>query len=132
MPLKEAAAMLPYKKAIIPFAKALRREMTPQERRLWHDFLRNHPVRFQRQKTILGYIVDFYAAKAKLAVEIDGGQHMTKEGAEYDAIRDEALQSLDIFTLRFSNAEIDKDFPIVCDKIDATLRKRPHHDQGLG
>ena len=43
---------LPYKKELIPFAKELRSNMTLQENRLWHCFLKNYPIRFQRQKVI--------------------------------------------------------------------------------
>ena len=50
---------LPYQKKLIPQSKTLRKEMTPQERHLWYDFLKNYPIRFQRQKTIGRWIVDF-------------------------------------------------------------------------
>ena len=62
-----------YNKENIPLAKTLRKNMTPWERKLWYDFLRNYPTRFQRQKTINNYVVDFYCAKAKLVIEVDGG-----------------------------------------------------------
>ncbi len=60
---------LPYQKKLIPQAKTLRKEMMPQERHLWYDFLKNYPIRFQRQKTIGRWIVDFYCHAAKLAIE---------------------------------------------------------------
>lgn len=69
--------MLPYRKENIPLAKALRRDMTPAERLLWYRFLRGYPVRFQRQKAIGDFIADFYCAKARLVVELDGSQHGT-------------------------------------------------------
>ena len=61
--------------------------MTPWERKLWFDFLRNYPVRFQRQKAIDNYIADFYCAKARLVIELDGGGHYSEEQAEKVAIR---------------------------------------------
>ena len=61
--------------------------MTPWERKRWFDFLRNYPVRFQRQKAIDNYIADFYCAKARLVIELDGGCHYSEEQAEKDAIR---------------------------------------------
>ena len=61
--------------------------MTPWERKLWFDFLRNYPVRFQRQKAIDNYIADFYCAKARLVIELDGGGHYSEEQAEKDASR---------------------------------------------
>jgi len=42
---------LPYNKNLIPFAKSLRKNATPQENHLWYDFLRSYTPRFQRQKT---------------------------------------------------------------------------------
>ena len=44
--------MKEYNKANIPLAKTLRKNMTPWERKLWYEFLRYYPVRFQRQKAI--------------------------------------------------------------------------------
>ena len=62
--------MKAYNRANIPLARVLRKDMTPWERHLWYDFLRGyHPVRFQRQKAIGNYIVDFYCAKACLVIE---------------------------------------------------------------
>ena len=74
--------MKDYNKENIPLAKALRKNMTPWERKLWHDFLRNYPIRFQRQKAIGNYIADFYCAKARLVVELGGGGHYTPEQAK--------------------------------------------------
>src|SRR5215207_3725346 len=72
-------------------AKALRREMTPAERRLWQQ-LRDHRLaglRFRRQQVVNGFIVDFYCHAAALVVEVDGSVH--SEQAEYDAERDRIL-----------------------------------------
>ena len=71
--------MKEYNKENIPLAKALRKNMTPWERKLWYDFLRTYPARFQRQKAIGKYIVDFYIAEAKLVIELDGSQHFEVE-----------------------------------------------------
>ena len=92
--------MKDYNKHNIPLAKALRKNMTPWERHLWYDFLRGYPVRFQRQKSIGNYIVDFYCAKAKLIVELDGGGHYSAEQAEKDAVRTKTLEAMDLSVLR--------------------------------
>ena len=57
------------------YAKQLRKDMTPWERKLWYCFLKDYPIRFQRQKCIDAYIVDFYSFRAKLVLELDGGGH---------------------------------------------------------
>ena len=67
--------MIPYNKNNIHLAKNLRKNMTPWERKLWYQFLRSYPLRFQRQKAIDEYIVDFYCAKARIVIELDGGGH---------------------------------------------------------
>ena len=74
---------LPYKNKLIPRAKELRKNATRQENHLWYDFLRSYPVRFQRQKTIGSFIVDFYCHAAKLVIELDGSQHYTDQGVAY-------------------------------------------------
>ena len=53
----------------------LRKEMTREEKHLWYDFLQRLPITINRQKVIGKYIADFYCAKAKLVIELDGRQH---------------------------------------------------------
>ena len=113
--------MKDYNKANIPLAKDLRKNMTPWERKLWYDFLRNYPVRFQRQKAIGNYIADFYCAKARLVIELDGGGHYTEEQSEKDAIRTKALESMNLTVLRICNLDIDRNFRGVCEQIDLTV-----------
>ena len=98
--------------------------MTEQEKKLWYRYLRNYPVKILRQKVLNYYIVDFYCAKAQLAIEIDGNQHYTKEGLEYDKQRYELLKAYGIETIRFKNKEIDKNFYNICKIIDSTIKKR--------
>ena len=64
-----------YNKAIISTARMLRKNMTREEKHLWYDYLRNHPARFTRQKVLGHYIADFYSARAKLVIELDGSGH---------------------------------------------------------
>ena len=107
-----------YNKANIPLAKALRKDMTPWERKLWYDFLRNYPVRFQRQKAIGQYIADFYCAKARLVIELDGGGHYEDAQMFRDRQRTSDLQSMNLRVLRFCNLDIDRNFEGVCQQID--------------
>ena len=114
--------MKEYNKGNIPLAKALRKNMTPWERKLWYDFLRNYPVRFQRQKTIGNYIVDFYCAKARLVVELDGGGHYTEEQATKDTSRTKELEGMNLTVLRICNLDIDRNFRGVCEYIDLAVK----------
>ena len=115
--------MKTYNKENIPLAKQLRKNMTPWERKLWYEFLREYPVRFQRQKAIGNYIADFYCAKAKLIVELDSGGHYNPEQAKKDAKRLCDLQQMDLEVLRISNLDIDRDFYSVCEHIDLAVRR---------
>ena len=115
--------MKDYNKENIPLAKALRKNMTPWERKLWYDFLRTYPVRFQRQKAIGNYIADFYCARARLVIELDGGGHYTAEQAEKDALRTKDLESMNLTVVRICNLDIDRIFRGVCEYIDLTVRR---------
>ena len=115
---------LPYNHKLIPRAKELRTNATRQENHLWYDFLNKYPVRFQRQKTIGCYIADFYCARVKLVIELDGSQHYTEEGMAHDAGRTATLETFGITVIRFSNAQIDKEFHAVCAEIDRIVKGR--------
>ena len=115
---------LPYKRELIPFAKKLRANMTPQERRLWYCFLREYPIRFQRQKAIKSFIADFYCHKARLIIEIDGSQHYTEEGIAYDRERTDILKEFNLEVIRFSNSDIDDNFEGVCRMIDNQISQK--------
>ena len=114
--------MKAYNKSNIPLAKTLRKNMTPWERKLWYEFLRNYPIRFQRQKAIGDYIVDFYCAKAGLVIELDGGGHYTREQAEKDALRTQSLENMKLSVLRICNLDIDQNFRGVCEHIDNAVK----------
>jgi len=116
--------MLPQDKRLKAFARELRKNATRQENRLWYEFLRSYPIRFNRQMIILNYITDFYCAKARLVIELDGSQHYTEEATSRDAVREEMLKMLDLEVLRFSNLDIDNNFSGVCDSINRAVTKR--------
>lgn len=96
--------------------------MTPWEKRLWYDFLRDYPLRFQKQKPIGNYIVDFYCAKAHLVIELDGGGHYTKKQMEIDRVRTKELESMNLTVIRICNTEIEHNFVGVCEYIDFTVK----------
>jgi len=82
--------MLPYNKTLKTNARNLRANMTDAERIIWKHVRRKQilSVQFYRQKPIGRYIVDFYAPKAKLVVEIDGSLHVEAENMKKDQQRD--------------------------------------------
>ena len=115
---------LPYKYHLIQTARNLRKNATEMENKLWYDFLRTYPVRFQRQKVIDGYIADFYCFKARLVIELDGEQHYTAAGMEYDEIRTDILNAYSLEVIRFSNREVKQQFVSVCQAIDRKVKER--------
>lgn len=115
---------LPYEKQKIGKAKALRKNTTPQENRLWFQFLREYSPWFQRQKAIGGYIVDFYCHHAKLVVELDGSQHYMPQEMEYDEKRSACLEEYGLKILRFSNEDVNRRFQSVCQAIHQEVCQR--------
>ena len=102
-------------------ARALRKNMTKEENKLWFSFLRLYRPRFHRQYVIGNFIADFYCHEAKLVVELDGSQHYTPEEIEYDQKRTEFMQSLGLTVLRFSNLDVLRQFECVCQTIDQAI-----------
>ena len=105
-------------------AKELRKNMTPEEKHLWYDFLKKYPIQFNRQKVIGEYIVDFYCKRANVVIEIDGAQHFEHENAEYDKKRTEYLNGVGIEVIRFLNKDINYNFENTCKYIDKIIKNR--------
>ena len=96
-----------YTKPLIPLARELRREMTDAEHKLWSQIRDNKlGIKLRRQVVFGPYILDFYSAKAKLVLELDGGQHNTDEGIAKDKKRDTYLKEHGLEVLRFSDIEV--------------------------
>ncbi len=111
-------------KTLVPLARELRKNLTKEERHLWYDFLRDYPVRFVRQKVLGHYIADFYCAKAKLVIELDGSQHYDPQETKKDQVRTNYLSGYDIMVLRVPNNEVMKNFSSVCEYIDQVVQTR--------
>ena len=106
-----------YNSKLTSNAKGLRKNMTKEERHLWYDCLKLLPVTVHRQKVMGKYIVDFYIASVKLVIELDGSQHYEEEGKRKDEARDAYLRGIGCSILRYSNADINQRFRIVCEDI---------------
>jgi very-short-patch-repair endonuclease len=110
-------------------ARQLRKSMTRQEVRLWKRLreLRELGFHFRRQSPIDGYIVDFECRKARLIVELDGGQHNLDEHKRRDDLRDAALQGQGYSVLRFWNHDIDQNIDGVLEVIHSSLSQASPH-----
>ncbi len=114
---------LPYNKRLKAVARELRKNMTDAERFLWGKVRRKQlkGYQFYRQKNIGDFIVDFYCPSANLVIEIDGGQHFTKDGRLKDKARDQYLEGLGLKVLRFSGRDVFKKTEGVLERILADL-----------
>jgi very-short-patch-repair endonuclease len=110
--------------AVLQRAKELRQEMTPAEQHLWAELRTNRlsGFHFRRQQIIGNSIVDFYCRTANLAVEVDGGIHLSQMAA--DAERDQRLAELGIKVLRFRNEQVETDLASVLGAILKECRLR--------
>ncbi len=113
-----------YNPKLVALSQTLRKNMTPEEKRLWYDFLSNYPIRFKKQKVIGRYIVDFYCARAGLVIELDGSQHSYPEALEYDAKRTEYLEKYGLTVIRIANEDVNKNLTEVCEYIDQAVMQR--------
>ena len=105
------------------FSQELRSNMTKEENHLWYDFLKKLPQTVNRQKVVGNYILDFYCAEAKIAIELDGSQHYEHEAKEKDSIRDEFLKQQGITVLRYSNRDFNRNFEGICRDILKHIEK---------
>ncbi len=100
--------MLPYAVNLKGQARKLRKNLTESESALWTR-LRGKQllgIQFYRQKPIGQYIVDFFAPRARLVVEVDGSQHMEENHLQKNKTRDEYLRGLGLKVLRFNSRAI--------------------------
>ena len=118
-----------YNKALKPYAQKLRREMTPEEKHLWYQFLKPQGIKAKRQQIIRTFIVDFYIPSARLVIEIDGSQHYEEDAQILDRERDAALDRLGILVLRYSNSDINQRFRDVCEDILLHIQDRTQPPQ---
>jgi very-short-patch-repair endonuclease len=100
--------VIPYRKNLKPISRTLRTNMTDSEQVLWARLRRKQlrGIQFYQQKPVGEFIVDFFAPKAKLVIEIDGSQHLTPENIQRDKKRSAALARQGLRVLRFTNLQV--------------------------
>lgn len=105
--------------------KALRNNATDAEQRLW-QFLKSKQVgaKFRRQYSVDAYVLDFFAPRSKLAIEVDGDSHFTADAMQYDSGRTAYFEQFGIEVLRFTNLEIFENIEGVLEVIQAAVKRR--------
>jgi very-short-patch-repair endonuclease len=117
--------------AKIDFARRLRRDQTDAERVIWFRLRdrRLNGLKFKRQVPIDKYVVDFCCAEARLIIELDGGQHATRDETNRTAI----LEALGYVVLRFWNNDVLSNTDGVLEEVLSAINHRaqepPHHSR---
>lgn len=93
---------------LLEFAKTMRSNATDAEHLMWQLLRakRFMNLKFRRQHVIAPYIVDFYCHELGLVIELDGSQHGTDDGKEYDSERTKFLEALDVKVVRYWNHDV--------------------------
>ena len=115
---------LPYDPTLIERAREMRKNPSEAERKLW-GYLCGFKYRVLRQRPIDHYIVDFYCARLKIVIEVDGDTHYTDEGLRYDQERTSKLEEYGLRVLRFSNREVLENYEAVCEVIEEACGESP-------
>ncbi|MCH7964879.1 MAG: endonuclease domain-containing protein [Bacteroidetes bacterium] len=115
---------LPYNPALKQRAREMRNNSTKGEIKFWCELLRKKQTgyKFYRQKIIDHFIVDFYCAKLKIVIEIDGTSHEGKE--EYDKRRESVLESLELKVIRYNDLPVLNNFHLVEQDFKKQIKSR--------
>ena len=85
------------------------------------------PLTVNRQKVIGSYITDFYIAESRLIIELDGSQHYTEKGEQWDKERDYYFKRIGVKVLRYTNRQIHEEFENVCNDIWLQIEARKRY-----
>jgi very-short-patch-repair endonuclease len=119
--MRPARPFFRYRRDLKSRARKLRHDPTPAERKLWFDFLAIRPEKFTRQKPLGRYIADFYCARIRLVIELDGDSHFTEGGERHDGVRTTEFALHGIRVIRFTNLEVMEQFEAVCVRIEEVV-----------
>ena len=116
---------LPYNKNLKTFSRNLRNESTLSEVLLWYELKAGKMMgyKFNRQKPLLNYIVDFYCRKLSLVIEVDGITHTYEGVAERDSKRQSELEKIGLSFLRFDDLDVKKSMSSVLRTIEGFIEE---------
>ena len=106
---------------LIRRARELRKNPTRLEQRLWKAYLGGYPLPFRRWAVIGRYIVAFYCREARTVIELVGDRQDVGVGRGDDKMRVKFLEAKGLRVLRFTEADIDRNFEEVLRKIDESV-----------
>jgi very-short-patch-repair endonuclease len=110
---------IPYNKSLKEFSRELRNNSTLSEVLLWQELRAGkiNGFKFNRQKPLGRYIVDFYCKKLNLVIEVDGESHYHDNAPIRDQVRQEALEKMNLSFLRFDDHDVKKNMRFVLNEI---------------
>ena len=118
---------IPYDKNLVSRAKELRKETTEAEKIFWEKILQNEKLKkfkFTRQKPLDHFIVDFYCAKLRLIIEVDGEIHDFQKSRDKE--RDDTLkQKFGLEIIRYTNEEILKNAEQIIEDLSRRINATP-------
>ena len=120
--LLKSEYFLPYNTNLKEISRMLRKEMTESEKIIWQEYLRHLKYMVARQKIIDHFIVDFYIAKLKLVLEIDGKIHIKLK--QRDTERENILKNYNLKIIRITNESIINNREKTFKKLDELIKKR--------
>jgi len=123
MESKNKIGYIDYNKDLKSFSRELRNNSTLGEILLWNQLKAGKMMgfKFNRQKPIGNFIVDFYCKKLNLAIEVDGYSHQFK--SEKDLKRENELKKMGLNILRFSEQECRKQMMNVVRAIEGWIEE---------
>lgn len=114
---------LPYNKSLKTFSRKLRNDSTLSEVLLWKELRAGKMMgyKFNRQKPLLNYIVDFYCKSLKLVIEVDGVSHDNQISYDRDKKRQAELENIGLSFLRFDDSDVKKNMKSVLRTIEGFI-----------
>ena len=115
------------KKHLKDFRQVLRKKMTSAEAFLWNVLKEKkfESRKFRRQHSIKNYIVDFYCAKERIIIELDGEVHLNAYSEAKDRRREEILNKMGFKVLRFENKMVFENLQSVLQEIKENFKNLP-------
>jgi very-short-patch-repair endonuclease len=107
--------------------RQLRNNQTKAESFLWR-YLKNKGLsgrKFRRQHSVGNYLLDFYCPYEKIAIELDGENHYSDIGYNYDVKRDQFLSEMGITVIRIENKLLFTDIESVLETIRNNFNNNP-------
>jgi very-short-patch-repair endonuclease len=114
---------LPYNKDLKAFSRKLRNDSTLSEILLWNELKAGKMMgyKFNRQKPLLNYIVDFYCKPLNLVIEVDGVSHDNEISFEKDSVRQNELEKMGLNFLRFDDSDVKRNIASVLRTIEGYI-----------